>query len=310
MLERTDKHFRFFLRLISRRVLLYTEMVTVGAILRGNRRDILAYDPAEHPLAIQVGGSDPAHLAECAKIAEDYGYDAINLNVGCPSKRVQKGRFGACLMSEPDLVAECVQAMYSSVEIPITLKTRIGIDGRDSYNDLSSFVAKVASAGCSEFIIHARKAILGGLTPRQNRSIPPLNYDRVRRLKKEFPVLPIVLNGGITRLDEIAEHLSEFDGVMIGREAYSNPYLLVHVDQLFYGDETPRLSRGEVLRRYLPYVQSQLESGIRLSSITRHLCGLFHGVSGARNWRRSISEISKRPQADVYALVEALDNQQ
>ncbi len=280
----------------------------MGAILRGNRPDILDYDSAEHPIALQVGGSDPAQLSECAKIAEDYGYDAINLNVGCPSEKVQKGRFGACLMAEPDLVAECVQAMYSNVKIPVTLKARIGIDGRDSYKDLSSFVDKVAGAGCSEFIIHARKAILGGLSPKQNRSIPPLNYDVVRRLKKEFPELTIVLNGGITRLNDIAGHLCEFDGVMIGREAYKNPYLFAQVDHLFYGDETPALNRAEILRRYLPYVQSQLELGVRLSSITRHLCGLFHGVSGARIWRRDINEISKKPGADAYALLKALKN--
>ncbi len=289
--------------------MLYTEMVTTGAMLRGNHAQILSYDPIEHPIVLQVGGSDPFQLLECAKIAEDFGFDAINLNVGCPSNKVQKGRFGACLMAEPELVADCVHAMNSTVNIPVTIKTRIGIDGHDSYEELSAFVAKTANAGCSGFIIHARKAILKRLSPKENRTIPPLNYDVVKRLKKDFAALPIVLNGGITRLEQISEHLVELDGVMIGREAYNNPYLFAEVDRLFYGDDTVTLNRSEVLFQYLPYVQRQLESGVRMSLIARHLCGLFHGVPGARRWRRDINELSKSANGDAKVLIKALDHQ-
>lgn len=302
MLDWSDRHFRYFVRLISRRVLLYTEMVTTAAVLRGDRNRLLNYHPHEHPLAIQLGGSDPDALAQCARIAEDFGFDEVNLNVGCPSDRVQSGRFGACLMAEPELVGACVAAMKAATSLPVTVKTRIGIDDRDSYPELAGFVQTVADAGCRTFIIHARKAWLKGLSPKENREIPPLRYDVARRVKQDFPALEIVLNGGIASLEQAASHLQDFDGVMIGRAVYHNPYLLADADRLLFGDDRPVPSRREVLEAFLPYVEAELARGVRLHGIARHILGLFHGTPGGRRWRRQVSEDAVKPGADVTVL--------
>lgn len=309
MLDWTDRHCRYFLRLISRQVLLYTEMVTTGAILHGDRSRLLDFDPSEHPLAIQLGGSEPPALAECARIAEDWGYDEINLNVGCPSDRVQRGRFGACLMAEPELVAECVAAMGQAVSLPVTVKTRIGVDDRDSWDELAYFIRTVADAGCQTFIIHARKAWLSGLSPKENREVPPLRYDVAARVKAEFPDLEILLNGGIQTLDEAESHLRIFDGVMIGRAAYHNPYLLAEADARLFGAREPSLTRQEIIAAMLPYIQQGLERGHRLHAYTRHLLGLFHGQPGGRIWRRRLGEAATRPGAGVEALLQALDRE-
>lgn len=302
MLEWSDRHFRFFLRLISRRIFLYSEMVTTGAVLRGERARLLAYDPFEHPVALQLGGSDPRALAECARIAADWGYDEVNLNVGCPSDRVQNGRFGACLMAEPDLVADCVAAMRAAVDIPVTVKTRIGIDERDSYPELAGFVATVAAAGCETFIIHARKAWLKGLSPKENREIPPLRYDIAAEIKRDFPQLAVVLNGGIANLDDSLTHLQIFDGVMLGRAAYHNPYLLAEADRRLFGDDGPTPSRHDVLAAYLPYVERELARGTRLQAMARHILGLFHGAPGGRQWRRHLSENATRAGGGLDVL--------
>ena len=306
MLDWTDRHCRYFLRLLSRHTLLYTEMVTTGAALHGDRERLLAHDPAEHPLALQLGGSDPVELARCARIAADFGYDEVNLNVGCPSDRVQSGRFGACLMAEPDLVADCVAAMRAAVTLPVTVKTRVGIDDRDSYAELVDFVDRVASGGCEVFIIHARKAWLSGLSPKENREIPPLRHDVVYRLKRDFPSLTIILNGGLTALDQIADSLQQVDGVMIGRAAYENPYLLADVDRRFFGSSAPPPSRQQVIRALLPYVETQLQRGTPLHCVTRHVLGLFQGIPGARAWRRYLSEHAHRRGAGVEVLEAAL----
>ncbi|MFO1420184.1 MAG: tRNA dihydrouridine(20/20a) synthase DusA [Candidatus Competibacteraceae bacterium] len=306
MLDWTDRHCRFFLRLLTRHTLLYTEMVTTGAVLRGDRERLLAYDPAEHPLALQLGGSDPADLARCARIAAAWGYDEVNLNVGCPSDRVRSGRFGACLMAEPDLVAEGVAAMRAAVAIPVTVKTRIGIDGRDSYEELADFVGRVAAGGCEVFVIHARKAWLNGLSPKENREIPPLRYEVVHRIKQDFPGLTIILNGGLVDLDQMAKQLRRVDGVMIGRAAYENPYLLAEVDRRFFGSGGPPPSRRQAVRALLPYVEVQLRQGTPLHCMTRHLLGLFQGVPGARAWRRTLSERACRRGAGVEVLEAAL----
>jgi tRNA-dihydrouridine synthase A len=305
MMDWTDRHCRYFLRLISRHVLLYTEMVTTGALLHGDRERFLAYHPDEHPLALQLGGSEPAELAACARMAEAHGYDEVNLNVGCPSDRVQSGRFGACLMAEPELVAECVAAMRGACGIPVTVKTRIGIDERDSYEDLTDFVSSVQGAGCRTFIIHARKAWLEGLSPKENREIPPLRYDVVHRLKADFPQLTIILNGGLKDLDTMAEELARVDGVMLGREAYHNPYLLAEVDRRFYGDGHRVPSRHEVVARFLPYVAARLPEGVPLQAMTRHILGLFQGQPGARAWRRHLSENAHRRGAGVEVIEQA-----
>lgn len=302
MLEWTDRHFRFFLRLISRRIFLYTEMITTNAVLRGDRERLLEYDTAEHPVALQLGGSAPEALAECAHIAAEFGYDEVNLNVGCPSDRVQNGRFGACLMAEPELVAEGVAAMAHASGLPVTVKTRIGIDDLDSYEMLAYFVQTVAAAGCGTFIIHARKAWLKGLSPRENREIPPLRYDVARQIKQEFPQLEIILNGGIQTLEEGLAHLQGFDGVMLGRAAYHNPYILAEADSLLFGDPHTVLSRHDVLEAYLPYVERELARGVRLQSIARHILGLFHGAPGGRLWRRHLSENAVRAGAGVDVL--------
>lgn len=306
MMDWTDRHDRYFLRLISRHTRLYTEMVTTGAILHGDRSYLLSYDPAEHPVALQLGGSEPAELARCARIAEEWGYAEVNLNVGCPSDRVQSGRFGACLMAEPELVAEGVAAMRAAVTIPITVKTRIGIDKRDSYEELLRFVDGIARAGCQVFIIHARKAWLTGLSPKENREIPPLRYDVVHRLKADLPHLKIILNGGLISLEQIARQLTLLDGAMIGRAAYQNPYLLADVDRRFYGATPPPPSRHQVIERFLPYVEAQLARGVPLTAMTRHIFGLFQGLPGARAWRRHLSEQAYRRGAGVEVIEAAL----
>jgi tRNA-dihydrouridine synthase A len=307
MLDWSDRHCRYFHRLLSQNTLLYSEMVTTGAILHGNLEQHLAFNSAEHPVVLQLGGSDPAELAQCAKIAVDYGYDEINLNVGCPSDRVQNGRFGACLMAEPTRVAACVAAMRAAVQIPVTVKSRIGIDERDSYTELVDFISTVAEAGCEVFIVHARKAWLSGLSPKQNRDIPPLRYDMVYQLKQDFPQLQIIINGGITTLAESHQHLQVVDGVMLGREVYHNPYLLATVDAEIFNAVPTIKSRQEVVLAILPYVEQQLQQGVRLHTITRHMLGLFHGQTGARAWRRHLSENAPKWAAQPTVLLQALE---
>ncbi len=306
MLDWSDKNCRFFHRLLSQHSLLYSEMVTTGALIHGDHHRFLQFDPAEHPVAFQLGGSNARELALCAKMVEDYGYDEVNLNVGCPSDRVQNGRFGACLMAEPELVAECIAAMNQAVKIPVTIKSRIGIDERDSYEELVYFIDTVAKAGCETFIVHARKAWLSGLSPKQNRDVPPLRYDVVYALKQEFPHLNIIINGGITTLEQAETLLEHVDGVMVGREAYQNPYLLADVDQRFFGATYPPISRQQVVALLIPYIQSQLSHQIRLNSIARHILGLFHGEYGARLWRRHISENACRAGATEQVILDAL----
>ncbi len=302
MMDRTDRHCRYFLRLISGRALLYTEMVTTGAILFGDKERHLGFDPAEHPVALQLGGSEPRELAECARIGEAYGYDEINLNVGCPSERVQSARFGACLMAEPKLVASCVAAMTGAVRIPVTVKCRIGIDGRDAYEDLRDFIDRVAEGGCATFVVHARKAILQGLSPRENREVPPLRYDTVYRLKEERPGLEIVINGGVNSLAEAARHLAYVDGVMFGRAAYQNPYLLARADAEMFGEPVAAPTRFDVLDRFMPYVEGKRAAGVPLQRMTRHILGLFQGQPGARAWRRHLSEHAYRNGAGLETL--------
>ncbi len=307
MMDWTDRHCRYFLRLISRHVYLYTEMITTGAILHGDSERLLRFHPDEHPLALQLGGSDPGELAACARIAAKYGYDEVNLNVGCPSDRVQTGRFGACLMADPALVAECVAAMGEASPLPVTVKTRIGIDEHQSYAFLAQFVATVAAAGCRTLIIHARKAWLQGLSPKENREVPPLDYQAVYRVKQDFPQLEIILNGGITDLNQAQDHLTKVDGVMLGRAAYHNPYLLAEVDRRFFGDLRPPLSRHQVVARMLPYVEQELAAGTRLHHITRHILGLYQGVPGARAWRRYLSEHGHGEAAGPEVIQQALN---
>jgi tRNA-dihydrouridine synthase A len=306
MMEWTDRHCRYFLRQITRHCRLYSEMVTSTALLRGNLERLLAFHPAEHPLALQLGGSDPRELAAAARLGEEQGYDEINLNLGCPSDRVRSGRFGACLMAEPERVAECVAAMSAAVAVPVTVKMRIGVDDQDSYEGLAAFVERLAMAGCRTFIVHARKAILKGLSPKENRSIPPLRYDFVYRLKNEFPWLTIVLNGGIMQLEQAAVQLVHVDGVMLGRAAYHNPYVLAGVDARFYADPHPAPDRTLIVERMLPYVEQELAAGSPLNAITRHMLGLFQGVPGARAWRRHLSEYAHRAGAGPKVILDAL----
>jgi tRNA-dihydrouridine synthase A len=305
MMDWTDRHDRYFLRLMSRHVLLYTEMIPTGAILKGDRDRFLAFDEREHPVALQLGGAEPRELAECARIGADCGYDEINLNVGCPSDRVQDGRFGACLMADPELVARCVEAMRGGARVPVTVKTRIGIDRTDESEILWRFVRMVAGGGCDTFIVHARKAWLDGLSPKENREVPPLRHDVVHALKSDFPRLTIVINGGIRSVADIGAQLARVDGVMIGREAYQNPYLLTEIDRaVFGGGAAP--PRREVAERYLDYVAARLAEGVPLSRMTRHMLGLFQGRRGARRWRRRLSEDTHAPGAGVEAIHEAL----
>ncbi len=305
MLDYTDRHARYLLRLLTRRTLLYTEMVTTGALLHGDAARHLDHDPAEHTLALQLGGSEPAAMATCARLGARWGYDEVNVNVGCPSPRVQSGAFGACLMAEPETVAGCVRAMVDAVAIPVTVKTRIGVDTQDSYEALAGFVGTVAEAGCRTFVVHARKAWLAGLSPAENRSVPPLRYDVVYRLKRDFPDLQIILNGGVTSLDAACEHLGQVDGVMIGRAAYENAYLLAEADRVIFGEPDPPPQRCAVLRTYVDYVERELARGTPLARMTRHLFGLFHGQPGARAWRRHLTEGAVRPGAGAEVVVEA-----
>ena len=306
MMGLTTRHARYFLRLITRHTWLYTEMVTTEALLRANPEHLLRHHPGEHPLALQVGGNDPGALARCAALGQGQGYDEINLNVGCPSDRVQSARFGACLMAQPDVVAEGVRAMLGACDIPITVKTRIGIDHMDDYSDLARFVERVARAGCATFIVHARKAWLRGLSPRENRDVPPLRYESVYRLKREFPALEIILNGGVRSWPEIHAHLHHVDGVMLGRAAYHDPYLLAGADRLCFGDVRPIPSRAHVIEALMPYVQGELACGTRLHHITRHLLGLFQGCAGAKRWRRHLSRHACLAGADEHVIREAL----
>jgi tRNA-dihydrouridine synthase A len=306
MMDYTDRHFRYFIRLMSRHTRLYTEMLTTGALLHGDPRRFLEFHPAEHPLALQLGGSDPKQLAACTRLAADYGYDEVNLNAGCPSDRVQQGRFGACLMNEPLLVKECVAAMIAASPLLVTVKTRIGVDERDSYGELTDFIGTVAEGGCGLFIIHARKAWLKGLSPKENREIPPLRYDVAAQLKRDFPGLTVVVNGGVQTLQAMEQHLGAFDGVMVGREAVSNPYLFADVDRRFFGSMAPVWSRAEVLAAWMPYLTAQLQEGVPLQRMTRHALGLFHGCPGARQWRRALSEEGTRAGADLQVLSQAL----
>ncbi len=305
MMEWTDRHDRFFLRLISKNALLYTEMVTAPAVIHGHRDYLLGFDDSEHPVAVQLGGSDPKELAEAARIAEAYGYDEINLNVGCPSDRVQSGRFGACLMKEPDLVADCVAAM-AAVSVPVTVKCRIGVDEQDPREALPALIDKVSAAGCRTIIIHARKAWLEGLSPKENRTIPPLDYELVYEMKRTYPDLEICINGGITSLDETETHLAHVDGVMMGRMAYERPYVLAEVDRRLYGSTRPVRTRHEVIEAFLPYMENQLERGVTLHAMTRHILGLFQGMPGARAWRRHISENAYKKGAGLSVVTEAL----
>jgi tRNA-dihydrouridine synthase A len=306
MMEWTDRHCRYFLRQISRHSRLYSEMVTSAALLRGDPDRLLAFHPAEHPLALQLGGSDPRELAAAARLGEAQGYDEINLNLGCPSDRVRSGRFGACLMAEPERVADCVAAMTASVTVPVTVKTRIGIDNQDSYEAFAAFVERLTGAGCRTFIVHARKAILKGLSPKENRSVPPLRYDVVYRLKNEFPGLTIVLNGGIRQLDEATGHLDHVDGVMVGREAYHNPCVLSRVDARFFADPGEVADRALIVERMLPYIERELSAGSELKHIARHMLGLFQGVPGARAWRRHLSEHAPQAGAGPEVILDAL----
>ncbi|MBO8135543.1 tRNA dihydrouridine(20/20a) synthase DusA [Dickeya fangzhongdai] len=306
MLDWTDRHCRYFHRLLSHNALLYTEMVTTGAILHG-KGDYLAYSEEEHPLALQLGGSDPAALAQCAALAEQRGYDEINLNVGCPSDRVQNGRFGACLMAEAQLVADCVKAMRERVDIPVTVKTRIGIDDQDSYEFLCDFIRTVSEqGGCDTFIVHARKAWLSGLSPKENREIPPLDYPRVYQLKRDFPSLTLAINGGVKTLAEAQQHLQHVDGVMVGREAYQNPGMLAQVDSELFGADSIAPDQADVVRAMYPYIERELSGGASLGHITRHMLGLFQGVPGVRQWRRYLSENAHKPGADAAVVERAL----
>jgi tRNA-dihydrouridine synthase A len=306
MMDWTDRHCRYFLRLLSPSALLYTEMVTAAAIHHGDYAALLAFDESEHPVAVQLGGSDPALMAEAARRGGEFGYDEININVGCPSDRVQSGQFGACLMDRPKLVADCVSAMRDSVDAPVTIKTRIGIDDQDSYKFLRRFVDTVREAGCSKFIVHARIAILGGLSPKENRSVPPLQYERVYQLKNEFPDLEIILNGGVTGISQVDEILQRVDGVMIGRQAYHDPYLLARLEQHF-NPARVMPDRCAIVERMLPYIETELSKGERLGRVTRHMLGLFTGQPGARAWRRHISENSFKDGAGPEVLRQALE---
>jgi len=306
MMDWTDRHCRFFHRLLTRRALLYTEMVTAEAVLHGSRERLLGYSPQEHPVALQLGGSDPGKLAEAAAIGASFGYDEINLNVGCPSDRVQEGRFGACLMAEPALVARCVAAIAARVDAPVTVKCRIGIDDQDSEADLDRFIAAVAAAGCRTVMVHARKAWLEGLSPKENREVPPLDYPRVWRLKAAHPELEIVINGGIASLTEAETHLAHVDGVALGRAAYQNPYLLAEADGRLFGDATPLPTRRAVLEALVPYAERHVRNGGRLNNIVRHVLGLYHGRPRARAFRRHLSERAPREGAGVEVLLQAI----
>ncbi len=307
MMEWTDRHCRFFHRLLTRRALLYTEMLTTGAVLRGDRARLLGFDAFEHPVALQLGGSEPRALAQCARIGEEFGYDEINLNVGCPSDRVQEGRFGACLMLEPALVGECVAAMKAAVKIPVTVKCRIGIDEQDPNEALFSFAGAVKTAGTDALIVHARKAWLKGLSPRENREVPPLDYATVHRLKRAHPDLCVVLNGGIANLEQAQAHLSAVDGVMVGRAAYQEPWRLLAVDPILFGEPAPFTSAKQAAHALTPYIERELIKGVRLNSITRHILGLFRSVPGARAFRRHLATEAIKPGVSTQVIADALE---
>jgi len=306
MMDWTDRHCRVFHRLMTRRGLLYTEMLTTGAIIHGDRQRLLGYDSSEHPVALQLGGSNPRDLATAAKIGEDFGYDEININVGCPSDRVKDGRFGACLMAEPELVASCVAAMKSAVSVPVTVKCRIGIDDQDPEVALDALARAVVAAGADTLIVHARKAWLNGLSPKENRDIPPLDYDRVYRLKASMPHVPVIINGGIGSLEDAKKHLAHVDGVMLGRAAYQEPWRLLNVDPEIFGVAAPFATMKDVFAAMLPYIERELASGTRLHSITRHFVGAFHGVPGARAFRRHLAENGVKAGAGVEVLKDAV----
>ena len=307
MMDWTDRHCRYFHRILSRQAVLYTEMVTTGALIHAEADRFLRYNTQEQPVALQLGGSNPADLAQCTKMAEDYGYNEVNLNVGCPSDRVQNNMIGACLMAHPQLVAECLETMQAAVKIPVTVKHRLGIDDMDSYEELLSFVETVRGSGCNVFIIHARKAILQGLSPKENRDIPPLKYDWVYQIKQEFPDLEVHINGGIKTLEECRTHLQHVDGVMLGREAYQNPYLLADVDNELYNCPDEKISRKGAALAMVPYIQEKLAEGVSLHHITRHMLGLFHAQRGGKQFRRFISENAHKPGASIDVLFEALE---
>ena len=308
MMDRTDRHYRYFMRQITKHTLLYTEMVTTKAIIRGDRKYLLGYSEIEHPISLQVGGDDPKELALCAQIAEDLGYDEININVGCPSERVQSGNFGACLMSQPEVVAEGVAAMRAVVSIPVTVKHRIGIDDMDQYEDMHRFVEVVSKANADRFSVHARKAWLKGLSPKQNRNVPPLRYEEVHRLKREFPHLDIEINGGIKTMQAAKEHLSHVDAVMIGRGAYDNPWEFSTADSLFFDDNHAIPTRLDVVAAMIPYIEKHMAQGVRMMSITRHMLQLFSHRSGAKMWKREVGSASAKTRADLSVLEGLLNN--
>ena len=301
----TDRHCRYFHRLLSRHAVLYSEMVTTGAIIHGDRERLIGFSPCEHPVILQIGGSEPEHCVQAAQIAEKWGYDGINLNVGCPSDRVQSGRFGACLMAEPETVAACISEMRASVSMPVTVKCRIGIDNQDEDEDLDRFIETVAASGGEHFIVHARKAWLSGLNPKQNRDVPPLNYDRVYRLAERRPDLTISINGGIVDLAEAADHLAKVDGVMLGRAAYQNPWILADVDRALFGSENPATERRSVVGQLAEYAEQVMTGGARLRHVTRHVLGLYQGQPGARAWRRHLSENMHLDTATPQTLIDA-----
>jgi tRNA-dihydrouridine synthase A len=306
MMDWTDRHCRFFHRLLTRRALLYTEMLTTGAVIHGDRARLLAYDPAEHPVALQLGGCDPRTLAHCARMAEDFGYDEINLNVGCPSDRVQEGRFGACLMAEPQLIGDCVAAMKAAVRVSVTVKCRIGIDEQDPEQALEALAGAAKAASVDALVVHARKAWLKGLSPRENREVPPLDYERVYRLKSSHPALPIVINGGIANVEQAAPHLTCVDGVMMGRVAYQEPWRLLDVDPQLFGAPAPFATPTAVVEAFVPYVIRELECGTRLAAMTRHVLGLFRGVPRGRAFRRHVATEAVKPGAGADVLFHAL----
>lgn len=306
MMDWTDRHCRVFHRQLTQRGLLYTEMLTTGAIIHGDRERLLGFDATEHPVALQLGGSDPRDLAEAARIGEGFGYDEINLNIGCPSDRVKDGRFGACLMAEPELVARCVAAMKRAVSIPVTVKCRIGIDDQDPEVALDTLAQAVVAAGCDALIVHARKAWLNGLSPKENRDIPPLDYDRVYRLKRAMPDVPVIINGGVPSIEEAKAHLAHVDGVMLGRTAYQEPWRLLSVDPDLFGEAAPHATMQDAFEAMMPYIEAQLARGTRLHAITRHFVGAFHAVPGARAFRRHLAEHGVKPGAGVDVLRDAI----
>lgn len=306
MMDWTDRHYRYFARLISKQAILYTEMVTTGALIYGDKQRHLQYSLEEHPVALQLGGSNAQELAQCAKLAEEYAYREVNLNVGCPSDRVQNNMIGACLMAHAELVKNCLAEMADACSIPVTIKHRIGIDELDSFEFLCDFVGTVKESGCNTFMVHARKAHLQGLSPKENREIPPLQYDAVYRLKKEFPDAEIIINGGIKSIQESLIHLQHVDGVMVGREAYQNPWLLADVDSMIYAEKKTELSRHDIIRQLYPYIDQQLSNGQKLSYITRHILGTFSGMPGGKKFRRHLSENAHKINSGINTLEEAL----